>query len=170
MSYFFYKERDDYSKVKKFIERYLPQYSGIDLYDILRNPLVHNYSIKKNYSLSSDPLLCQYGMSILSNGIIFIPSLIKDLEFAVDRAIKDLREDKTIRAYAIQWEKRHQILELNQSEVAIFTEPEIERLKSEYISLIKQHPVFAPESAEFVEISIISRPLPNNNFEALIEN
>ena len=169
ISLFFYKERNNYCNVKKFIEKYMPLYNDIDLYDILRNPMVHNYSIKKGYSVSSDPMLYQYGLSMLSNGVLFIPSLISDLELAIDRAVKDLQEDKNIKTYAINWEKRHSLLEQNQIELAIYTAPEIERLKSEYPDLIKQHKIFSPESIEPVNFSIIAQPLPNGSFDAFIE-
>lgn len=153
-------------KARKFVKKYMPKYADIEIYDILRNPLVHNYSLPKQYALTSDLSMAELGVSILPNGIIYIPSFIQDLEIAIEQAVKDLKENEDIRKHALQWEKRHPVLKISTTEMGVYTKEEIKRLEAYFIPKIKQHAVFQSES---LECRLLALPLPNNKFQAAVE-
>jgi hypothetical protein len=153
-------------KARKFVKKYMPAYDEIRIYDILRNSLVHNYSLPKQYAVTSDVPATDLGLSILPNGIIYIPSFIQDLEIAVNNAMKDLREDGEVRKNAIVWEKTHPVLRMSSVNLAIYSGDEIKRLEAHFIPKIKEQSFFQSEP---LECRLIPFALPNEKFQAVLE-
>jgi len=153
-------------KARKFVKKYMPAYDGIRIYDILRNSLVHNYSLPKQYAVTSDLAGADLGLSILPNGVIYIPSFIQDLEIAVSKAVRDLREDKEVQKHAIKWEETHPVLRMNSTVVAVYSGDEIKRLEAHFIPKIKKQPFFQSEP---LECRLIPYALPNEKFQAVLE-
>jgi|GEM_PF-4312590 len=140
LSCFFYKGGKGRDRATKFIENYLPQYKEIGLYDILRNPMVHNYSIKGNYSVSSDPIFAGTGICVTMEGIIYIPALIEDLEQAIALAVNDLRTKPAIKKIALEWYRRHKVLGF--SHLTVYTSDHIRKLWAYYEPQIRSHRIF----------------------------
>ncbi|OQP60368.1 hypothetical protein A3860_33860 [Niastella vici] len=166
ISGFFFDKGKSTDKARLFVKKYMPEYANIGIYDILRSPLVHNYSLPAGYSVTSDSALAGMGMAILPNGIIYIPFFIQDLEVAVNQAIKDLKEDKEIRKHALKWEKLHPVLKMNKTDMGVYSDDEIKRLEAYFIPKIQQHPIIKSEPLEW---RMLTQELSNKKFHAFIE-
>lgn len=140
MSCFFYEGGKARDRALKFVEKYLPQYKAVGIYDILRNPMVHNYSIRENYSVSSDPVFAGAGMSIMPEGIIYIPVLIDDVQRAIEAAVADLRTNPETRTYALKWHTDHKVLAMVQ--MSAYSGEQIQKLWAYYEPKIRAHQTF----------------------------
>ena len=98
-------------RYKQFVKDYLPNYNPDELYDDLRNKLVHNYSIGSFYGLTRKaPHL---HLQKANNVIHLNPeNFISDLKAALDKYIIELRSDSDIRRKALCWYSEYNILTL----------------------------------------------------------
>ena len=98
-------------RYKQFVQDYLPSYDPKELYQDLRNKLVHNYSIGKHYSLVREApgwhLQNIEGMTYLN-----LENFIDDLQTALNKFIFELKNDVQIRRNALDWFSTHRIIKL----------------------------------------------------------
>jgi hypothetical protein len=98
-------------RYKQFVKDYLHNYNPDELYDDLRNKLVHNYSVGKYYGLTrrASHLHLQK-----VNGVthLNLENFISDLKIALDKYIVELRSDNDIRQKALCWYSEYKILTL----------------------------------------------------------
>lgn len=98
-------------RYKQFVKDYLPNYSSEELYDDLRNKLVHNYSVGGFYGLTRKaPHLHLKKVSGVTH--LNLENFISDLKIALDRYIVELRNDNDIRRKALCWYTEYKILTL----------------------------------------------------------
>jgi hypothetical protein len=138
MAGFIFKDKKATHRAQKFVYKYLPGYKDAKLYDIMRNALVHHYSLNGNHSLTSDGQSLGRNVAMSSDGVIFIPSLIPDLEVAINKAVIDLRENPEIRAHALKWHETHSVLALHQ--IVVYSYDQIDKLWEAYKPLFELHP------------------------------
>lgn len=138
MAGFFFKEKKATHRAQKFVDTYLPKYKTIKIYDIMRNALVHHYSLNGNASLTSDMHLVEKDVAMSTDGVISIPALIPDLEEAVNKAVDDLQRDPNIRKHALKWHETHQVLALYQ--IAVYSYDQVVKLWNVYRPIFEQHP------------------------------
>jgi hypothetical protein len=96
---------------EKFIDDYMPVYSGLDIYKYFRNTLVHNYSSRGKFALSNDTTLTQpvthYNGRVIINTNLFIDNieaafLTLENEFYTDNSEAQKR--------ALLWSKTHPVM------------------------------------------------------------
>jgi len=92
----------------KFVTDYLPAYNPNELYNDLRNKLVHNYSIGSFYGVTRKAP--QMHLKVI-NGItvLNLENFIGDLKQALDKYILELKVDNSVRANALAWYNKHKI-------------------------------------------------------------
>ena len=98
-------------RYKQFVKDYLPNYNSDELYEDLRNKLVHNYSVGKHYGLTRKAhhlhLKEVNGLTHLN-----LEDFIEDLKIALNKYITELRNDNDIRRKALCWYTEYKILAL----------------------------------------------------------
>ena len=98
-------------RYRLFVTEYLPAYNSKELYEDLRNKLVHNYSIGKYYALlRNEPnwhLFEESGVKYLN-----LENFITDLNSALSKYILELKNNATIRNNALKWFSKYRIITL----------------------------------------------------------
>lgn len=98
-------------RYRQFVKDYLPQYNADELYNDLRNKLVHNYSIGSFYGLTRKApnlhLQKENGLTILN-----LENFIEDLKLVLDKYSLELRTDNDIRRKALCWFSEYKIIGL----------------------------------------------------------
>jgi hypothetical protein len=98
-------------RYKQFVKDYLPTYNSEELYDDLRNKLVHNYSVGSFYALTRKaPHLHLQKVNGVTH--LNLENFISDLKIALDKFIIELRNDSDIRRKALCWYTDYKILAL----------------------------------------------------------
>jgi hypothetical protein len=98
----------------KFVNEYLPAYQSEELYEDLRNKLVHNYSVGKFYGLTKGQKDLHLNKQ---NGILIInlENFIDDLNSAFEQFISSVQKDKNIRKNVIEWYLKHNIISMSRT-------------------------------------------------------
>jgi hypothetical protein len=96
-------------RYKEFVQEYLPMYNSDDLYDDLRNKLVHNYSIGSRYRLIRNSM--QLHLQEM-DGFIYLnlENFIADLRNALNKYFHELKNDAKIKQKALSQFARYRIL------------------------------------------------------------
>ena len=96
-------------RYRQFVKDYLPNYNCDELYEDLRNKLVHNYSVGSFYALTRKaPHLHLQKV----NGVtrLNLENFIADLKTALDKYILELGNDGDIRRKALCWFSEYKII------------------------------------------------------------
>jgi len=109
ISGFRYNNKEVGKRYKQFVEEYLPRYNSDELYDDLRNKLVHNYSIGIHYRLINKATHLHL-QNVDGNIYLNLSDFIADIRGALDKYFLQLKNDKEIRQNAISWYKKHKII------------------------------------------------------------
>lgn len=98
-------------RYKQFVKDYLTKYNPDELYDDLRNKLVHNYSVGSHYALTRN---AKHLHLKRENGILHLnlEDFIFDLKCALEKYIYELRNDTDIRRKALCWYTEYKIITL----------------------------------------------------------
>jgi hypothetical protein len=96
-------------RYKQFVKEYLPRYNSDELYDDLRNKLVHNYSIGSHYRLTRKAMHLHLE-NVDGNIYLNLSDFIADIRGALDQYFFQLKNDKEIRQNALSWYKQHNII------------------------------------------------------------
>lgn len=99
-------------RYQQFVLDYLPNYSPSELYEDLRNKLVHNYSVGGYYGLTrNNPNIHLQNV----NGIkhLNLENFITDLEKSLQKYISQLNNDPDIRKNALCWYSKYKIIAYN---------------------------------------------------------
>jgi hypothetical protein len=98
-------------RYRQFVKDYLPDYHPDELYEDLRNKLVHNYSVGSNYRLTRKaPHL---HLSKDNEGIYLnLENFISDLKGALEKYILELNSNGDIRRKALCWFSEYKIINL----------------------------------------------------------
>jgi hypothetical protein len=96
---------------EKFIDDYMPVYSGLDIYKYFRNTLVHNYSSRGKFALSNEPTLTQpvtnHNGLIIINTDLFIDNIEKSFKTLEQEFYTDNSEAQK---RALLWSKTHPVM------------------------------------------------------------
>lgn len=107
-----------------FVKDYMPpHYNPKQLREDLRNKLVHNYSLGNTYSLvekRADLHLTPLGNRIIIN----IENFLQELEEAFNKYINHLKQDNTIKEYALKWYEKHKILGMDNHDFYTYEQAE----------------------------------------------
>jgi hypothetical protein len=96
-------------RYKQFVKDYLPNYNSDELYDDLRNKLVHNYSVGIYYALTRKaPHLHLQKVNDVT--YLNLENFIIDLKAALDKYIVELRNNNDIRKRALSWYAAYKII------------------------------------------------------------
>ena len=146
-----------------FIEKYLPQYIPLDLYVNLRCNLVHNYTIGKYLSITSDNIARQDNTTIIHASKIF-----NDLEKVFERIKKELRDAHSIeRKNAIDRYIISKIITKKELVITTYTQNDCKKLMEYYAKALRPHlPLFG--NIEKMEIAQMSSPTPDYYFIMVI--
>jgi hypothetical protein len=110
---FYYGHKADRSDYINFTNKYLKKYDGDKIYYSVRNGLVHNYFVERDYVFSDKgadgPNLGKY-----KNGkiVLNLEDFLSDIESAMNKYFKALDRDNELRKRAIKRFKRGKILEV----------------------------------------------------------
>ena len=123
-------------KFTDFVEKFMPQYKGMELYKDLRNGLVHNYSTKGYYRLSYNKP--RKGKTIRQNlRMINLYKFIEDIESAFEDVKIELNKKGTVRDSAINWDRKHySVFRGKQYIIPLYTNEECKALIQEYLPLL----------------------------------
>jgi len=98
-------------RYRQFVKDYLPSYNHNELYEDLRNKLVHNYSVGSFYGLTRKAthlhLQKVNGVTLLN-----LENFISDLKSALDKYILELKKDSDIKRKALCWFSDYKIIGL----------------------------------------------------------
>jgi len=98
-------------RYRQFVREYLSSYNSNELYEDLRNKLVHNYSVGSYYGLTRNaPSMHLKEVNGILN--LNLENFISDLKAALDKYISELKNDSSIRAKALHWFATHKIIGL----------------------------------------------------------
>jgi hypothetical protein len=98
-------------RYRQFVKDYLPNYNSTELYEDLRNKLVHNYSVGSFYGLTRKAAHLHLQNV---NGVthLNLENFISDLKAALDKYILELTKDSDIRRNALCWFSEYKIIGL----------------------------------------------------------
>jgi len=96
-------------RYQQFVKDYLPRYNADELYDDLRNKLVHNYSIGSHYRLMRRNMH-RHLQEESGNIFLNLEDFIADMRDATDKYFFELRNDMNIRRNTIYWFQQHKII------------------------------------------------------------
>ena len=91
------------SRFNRFVKDYMPKYNSIQLYESLRNKLVHNYSIGGFYRITSDQKILHEANYSENLNIINLWVFIEDLESAFEKVCQKFRSIGQARTNALEW-------------------------------------------------------------------
>jgi len=98
-------------RYRQFVKDYLPQYNCDELYEDLRNKLVHNYSVGSFYGLTRKaPHLHLQKINGVTH--LNLENFIQDLKTAFDKYTYEIRNDSEIRRKALCWFTEYKIIGL----------------------------------------------------------
>jgi hypothetical protein len=111
MSGFRYNTDKVGKRYKQFVKDYLQNYNSDELYDDLRNKLVHNYSVGSHYGLTRNvPHLHLQNINGVTH--LNLENFIADLKIALGKYTLELKNDSDIRRKALCWYTEYKILTL----------------------------------------------------------
>ncbi|HEY6503966.1 MAG TPA: hypothetical protein VIZ28_08340 [Chitinophagaceae bacterium] len=96
-------------RYRQFVKDYLPNYNSDDLYDDLRNKLVHNYSVGIHYRLTRKAAHLHL-QNVNGDIYLNLENFIADIRTALEKYFSELANDKTIRQNALSWFGQHKII------------------------------------------------------------
>lgn len=98
-------------RYRQFVKDYLSSYNPDELYEDLRNKLVHNYSVGSFYGLTRKAPHLHLQKA---NGVthLNLENFISDLKTALDKYILELQNDNDIRRKALCWFSEYKIIGL----------------------------------------------------------
>lgn len=110
LSGFRYNTHKVSERYRKFVKEYLTKYNPDELYEDLRNKLVHNYSVGNHYCLTRRNVTKPHLHN--ENGLIYLnlEDFILDIKGALDKYIIELRNDSEIRRNALCWYTEFKII------------------------------------------------------------
>lgn len=88
------------SKYQDFIENYLPQYHDMELYENLRNKLVHNYSVAAHIKLATEVDFLEVE-GLTDTNIVTVKKLLRDLKLAFNKVVIDVSQKGQARTNAL---------------------------------------------------------------------
>lgn len=98
-------------RYRQFVQDYLTSYNPTELYEDLRNKLVHNYSVGSYYGLTRKaPHLHLQNINGVTH--LNLENFIVDLQKALDKYVLELKNDNDIRKKAISWFSNYKIITL----------------------------------------------------------
>jgi hypothetical protein len=98
-------------RYRQFVKDYLPKYNSDELYEDLRNKLVHNYSVGSFYGLTRKaPHLHLQKVDGVTH--LNLEDFITDLKAALDKYVYELTNDNEIRRKALCWFTEYKIIGL----------------------------------------------------------
>lgn len=99
-------------RYRQFVKDYLTNYNPDELYEDLRNKLVHNYSVGSHYGLTRNAKQLHLKKE---NGILHLnlEDFIFDIKIALDKYFNELRTDNDIRRKALCWYTEYKIISLS---------------------------------------------------------
>lgn len=95
------QKRESGINYKLFIERYFTNYTPLELWENLRCALVHNYTLKANFGLQSEPSASSVNFKNINVNEFAVSSFLLELETALNNLCKDLRSNTPPRENAI---------------------------------------------------------------------
>jgi hypothetical protein len=98
-------------RYRQFVKDYLTNYNPDELYEDLRNKLVHNYSVGSHYGLTRN---AKHLHLKKENGILHLnlEDFIIDIRCALEKYIHELRNNSDIRRKALCWYSEYKIISL----------------------------------------------------------
>lgn len=110
---FYYGHKAEKIDYINFTNKYLKKYDGEKIYYSVRNGLVHNYSVERDFVFSEKGLDGQ-NLEKYKNGktVLNLEDFLSDIESAMNKYFKVLDRDKNLRKRAINRFKRGKILEV----------------------------------------------------------
>jgi hypothetical protein len=98
-------------RYRQFVQDYLTSYNPTELYEDLRNKLVHNYSVGSYYGLTRKaPHLHLQKIDGVTH--LNLEDFIADLKTALDKYVYELRNDNEIKRKALCWFTEYKIIGL----------------------------------------------------------
>jgi hypothetical protein len=88
-------------RYQDFIEKYLPQYNDMDLFENLRNKLVHNYSVGAHIKLATEIDFLEID-GLTDTNIVTAKKLLRDLKLAFNQVMIDVAQKGQSRTNALQ--------------------------------------------------------------------
>jgi hypothetical protein len=110
---FYYGRKSTKNDYINYVDKHLKKYGGDKIYRSVRNGLVHNYSVDRDFVFSEKgidgPNLGKY-----KNGkiVLNLEDFLNDIESAMDKYFKALNRDNNLRIKAINRFKRGKILQV----------------------------------------------------------
>lgn len=111
MSGFRYNTKRVGKRYRQFVKDYLPRYNSDELYEDLRNKLVHNYSVGNFYSLTRKASHIHL-QKVNNVTYLNLEDFISDLKKAITKYFGELQHDDDIRKNALCWFSHYRIIGL----------------------------------------------------------
>lgn len=108
LSGFRYNRESVKSRFTDFIDEYLKNYNSKELYEDLRNRIIHNYSVGEVFELTrrKSP---QQPIEQPNVKRLYLDVFVLELENAMDKFFNQLKTDRQIRQNSIEWFKKYNV-------------------------------------------------------------
>jgi len=128
-------------RVKTFVDRYLPEYKGVDLFDILQNPLRHDFAETLKRIVPDDALDSRFMYDFPTERRLLVGAFLKILERGLNQAVDALLTDPQIQEHALKWFELHPVTILDRG--SWFSSDEIRKIGRYYTPLIESQEIFS---------------------------
>jgi hypothetical protein len=108
LSGFRYNRESVKSRFIEFVKEYLKGYDSKELYEDLRNRIIHNYSVGKIYQVTRRKSQNQSAIPTNTKRL-YLDIFINNLENAMTLFFHQLKTDKHIRNNSIEWYKKYNV-------------------------------------------------------------
>lgn len=135
-------------RVKSFVETYVPEYEGIELYDILLNPLRHDFVDTLKSIIPEDAVDRKAKYDFHYERRLYVQAFVKDLERGFKKAVDDLLTDPMIQQHALKWFELHPVTILRRQNW--FSSDETWKMVEYYTPIIKKHKLFSKMSKDSI--------------------
>lgn len=138
-------------RVKSFTDAYLPEYEGIDLYDILLNPLRRDFVDTLKAILPRHPLDEKAIYDFHYERRVYVEAFITDLEKGLKKSANDLLTDVEKQQHALKWFELHPVTILRRPNW--YSSDETSKIYDYYLPLIKGHKLFKKLSRDSIGLN-----------------
>jgi len=138
-------------RVESFVVTYLPEYAGVDLYDILANPFRHDFVDTLKRIVPGHTADKKVKHEVNYERRMYVESFVKDLERGLKQAVDALLTDEKIQQHALKWFEQHPVTILRRQNW--YSSEEVNTIAEYYTPLIKRHKLFSKMSEDCIGLN-----------------
>jgi hypothetical protein len=133
---------DHNNRMRKLISQYLSRYSSMNLDDVLRNNLLHNYSLDGDMRLAWEEVDFDNDPDCKNLNILNLTNFVADIEAVFEELVMKFQLIGSVeRENAIEWDKKHPIFRHQDYNIPVYSSEEADHLINYYSKKMVQRPL-----------------------------